>query len=208
MLKILGRIASINVRKVLWTAGELGLVYDREDWGGPTRSVNEPEFAALNPNRQIPVLIHDDFVLWESQAIMRYLAALAGDTELYPESLQERALVDQWLDWTATEFNPAWEYSFQALVRHKPGYDDDVLTAASIVASNRQIERLDAHLADGRAHMTGDAFTLADIAIALGIHRWTCTPVGERPQVDNVDRYMARLARRSEFSRWCAPETP
>lgn len=208
MLKILGRIASINVRKVLWTASELGLAYDREDWGGPTRSVNEPEFAALNPNRQIPVLIDDGFVLWESQAIMRYLAALAGDTPLYPAAARERALVDQWLDWTATEFNPAWEYSFQALVRRKPGYVEEDRIAASIVASNRQIERLDNHLADGRAHVTGDAFTLADIAIALGIHRWTLTPVGERPQVDNVARYMAGLSGRAEYSRWCAPDTP
>jgi glutathione S-transferase len=208
MLKILGRIPSINVRKVLWTAGELGLEYDREDWGGPTRSVNEPEFAALNPNRQIPVLIHDRFVLWESQAIMRYLAALAGDTPLYPAQARERALVDQWLDWNGTEFNPAWEYAFQALVRRKPGYVEEERIALSIAASNRQIALLDAHLAEGRAHMTGDAFTLADIAVALGIHRWTLTPMGERPRAENVARYMQRLAGRPEYSRWCAPDTP
>ena len=78
MLKVLGRITSINVRKVLWAADEMGLGYAREDWGKPIRDPNVPEFLALNPNGQVPVVIDDGFVLWESGAVLRYLAEKAG----------------------------------------------------------------------------------------------------------------------------------
>jgi len=99
MLRVLGRTTSINVRKVLWAAGEMGLAYEQEVWGNPDRDPNVPEFLALNPNAQVPVLVDDGFVLWESNAIMRYLAEKTG-SDLLPADRRERALVDQWLTWT------------------------------------------------------------------------------------------------------------
>src|SRR6195952_5903431 len=119
MLKVFGRTSSINVRKVLWACHELGLSPAREeDWGAGFRSPSAPEFLAMNPNAQIPVLLDGDFVLWESNSIVRYLAnaygatTCQGSTEggqlLYPLAPRERARVDQWLDWQAAELNPSW----------------------------------------------------------------------------------------------------
>src|SRR5690349_8534908 len=102
VLKVLGRLTSINVRKVTWAADEMGLGFEREDWGLPIRDPNVPEFLALNPNAQVPVVIDDGFVLWESNAILRYLAGKQR-ADLYPTDAQQRAIVDQWMSWQATE---------------------------------------------------------------------------------------------------------
>jgi glutathione S-transferase len=115
MLRILGRVTSINVRKVLWALDELGLAYGREDWGMPVRDPKVPEFLALNPNGQVPVLVENQFVLWESNAILIYLAEREG--QLLPEQLELRALALQWLGWQAAELNPPWGYAVNALIR-------------------------------------------------------------------------------------------
>ena len=130
MLKVLGRVTSINVRKVLWALDELDLAYDREDWGLPLRDPKVPEFLALNPNGQVPVLTEGDFVLWESNAILVYLAEREGG--LLPEQLELRALALQWLGWQASEFNESWGYAVRALIRKLPGYDDPALIAGSM----------------------------------------------------------------------------
>ena len=117
MLKILGKASSINVRKVLWACDEVGKPFEREDWGSGHRDAAAPEFLALNPNGLVPVLIDGDLVLWESNTIIRYLAAAYGPGHLLPEAPRDRALVEKWMDWQATELNNAWRYAFQALVR-------------------------------------------------------------------------------------------
>ncbi|MEI7431468.1 MAG: glutathione S-transferase N-terminal domain-containing protein, partial [Betaproteobacteria bacterium] len=102
MLKILGRSSSINVRKVLWLCAELDLPFEQENWGAGFRSTAEPEFLALNPGGLIPVVCDDDFVLWESNAICRYLAAKQGRNDLLPDDLENKARVEQWMDWMST----------------------------------------------------------------------------------------------------------
>src|SRR5688500_11898280 len=97
-LKVLGRITSINVRKVTWVLDETGVPYEREDWGMPLRDPKVPEFLKLNPNAQVPVIIDDGFVLWESNAIIRYLAK-KHHSDLLPRDLEAQSLVDQWLSW-------------------------------------------------------------------------------------------------------------
>src|ERR1700749_1616741 len=144
MLKVLGRITSINVRKVLWLADEMGLGYEREDWGKPIRDPNVPEFLALNPNAQVPVIINDGFVLWESHAIMRYLA-LEQRSGLWPADAKERALVDQWMSWQSTELNPAWGYARSALNKGLAN-PDPVRVEQSIEAWTRQMRILEAQL--------------------------------------------------------------
>ncbi|HCW47770.1 MAG TPA: glutathione S-transferase, partial [Erwiniaceae bacterium] len=99
MLKILGRASSINVRKVLWLCDELGLTYQREEWGEGFKSTHDARFLALNPNAMIPVIQDDDFILWESNTIIRYLANRYSGEWLYPTPPRERARVDQWIDW-------------------------------------------------------------------------------------------------------------
>lgn len=123
MVRVLGRVTSINVRKVLWTLDELGISYEREDWGLPLRDPKVPEYLALNPNGSVPVFVEDDgFVLWESNAVAAYLAHTRG--ALPPSENHALARALQWLSWQATELNPPWMYALHALVRKTPGYDD------------------------------------------------------------------------------------
>ena len=112
MLRILGRASSINVRKVLWTCREIGLDYRREDFGTGFAPTNTPQFLAMNPNGQVPVIEDEAGVLWESNTICRYLAAKHARTDLLSADPRERAGVEQWMDWGATDLNSAWRYAF------------------------------------------------------------------------------------------------
>jgi glutathione S-transferase len=201
MLRIIGKPTSINVRKVLWTCVELGLPFVREDW--------REEHAALNPNRMVPVLVDGDFVLWESNAICRYLCAREGGNALLPSEARARARaqVEQWMDWQATELNKAWAYAFMALVRASPKHADPAQIAASVDNWNRHVGILDAHLAATGAWVAGARFTLADIVIGLSLNRWSMTPMA-RPDYPHVAAYLARLAERPGYRTWCANGVP
>ena len=205
MLTILGRVTSINVRKALWALDELDLDYVREDWGLPLRDPKVAEFLALNPNGQVPVLIEGAFVLWESNAILIYLAERAG--KLLPTALEERALVLQWLGWQASELNPPWGYAVNALIRHTPGYDDPAKVTESMQRWGRVMAILEAQLARGQAFVAGDGFSIADIAIGLSVHRWLSIPV-DKPALPAVEDYYQRLLTRAAGARWMGPDTP
>ena len=122
MLKILGKASSINVRKVLWACAELRIPFEREDWGTGFRETDTSEFLSLNPNGLVPVIKDGDFVLWESNSIIRYLASRYGGEALYPTEPTKRARVDQWMDWQATDLNRSWSYAFLGLVRKSPAH--------------------------------------------------------------------------------------
>lgn len=203
-LRVLGRVTSINVRKVLWAADEIGLVYEREDWGLPLRDLKVPEFTALNPNAMVPVIVDDGFVLWESNAIIRYLAMRHG--ALMPAELQGQALVDQWLGWQAAELNPAWTYAVNALLRRNPAYSDDARIAESVARWGERLAVLDGHLT-GTPFVAGDAFSIADIALALSLHRWFSTPLQHR-LLPAVRTYYDRMRTRPAGVRWMTAETP
>jgi glutathione S-transferase len=198
MLKILGKSSSINVRKVLWACDEIGIPYDREDWGAGFRSTRAPEFLALNPNGLVPVMIDEGQVLRESNTIVRYLATKHGRTDLLPASAVERAKVEMWMDWQATEFNNAWRYAFLALARKNPAFTDAAQIAASIQSWTEHIAILDAQLADTGAFVAGAHFTAADIPIGLSVHRWFATPFA-RPAFGAVTDYYDRLSQRPAF---------
>lgn len=206
MLKILGKAASINVRKVLWTCDELGLPFTREDWGAGFQSTNQAAFLTLNPNGLVPVLVDGDVVLWESNVICRYLATVGGASDLLPADPRRRAKVEQWMDWQATEFNNAWRYAFMALVRCNPAYRNHEQIAAGIATWHLHVGILDQHLARGGAFVAGDTFTLADIVIGLSLARWQAAPI-ERPALPAVDAYLARLAQRPGYQAWAAKFT-
>jgi len=198
MLKLLGKPTSINVRKVLWTLAEIGLPYEREDWGDGYRSTNVPEFTALNPNAMVPVLVDGDFVLWESNSICRYLCGKAGRHDLLPVEPQARARVEQWMDWQATELNPSWRYAFMALVRQSPAFFDPAQIAASAAAWNRNVGILDRQLAAGGPFAAGEQFTLADVVLGLSLNRWLMTPI-DRPEYPAIKAYIERLLERPGF---------
>src|ERR1700761_4937228 len=161
MLQILGKASSINVRKVLWTCHELGLPFDNQPWGTGHQPTDSAEFRALNPNAMVPVIRDGEFVMWESNAICRYLAAEYGGTqsvgdgsggvavdsvELLPRAARDRAVVEQWMDWQATELNNSWRYAFTALVRKRLTHTDTSAIAESVRNWNRHMSMLEARL--------------------------------------------------------------
>jgi len=199
MLRILGKSSSINVRKVLWTCREIGVAYAREDWGSGFASTRTPEFLAINPNGLVPVIEDANGTLWESNTICRYLAAEHGRTDLLPAVPRERALVEQWMDWQATELNDSWRYAFMARVRQDPGFRDPGQIAASERAWNANIAILERRLAETDAFVAGAAFTLADVVLGLSVNRWLMTPLGDRPDVPAVTAYHERLSERPGY---------
>jgi glutathione S-transferase len=201
VLKILGKASSINVRKVLWTCDELDLPFFREDWGVGFQSTSEAVFLAMNPNALVPVLVDRAFVMWESNAICRYLATQYGGSRLLPAFGQQKALVEQWMGWQATEFNNAWRYAFMALVRNSPAHQDREQIAASVAAWHRHVGIIDQHLSIGSDYIVGNTFTPADIVIGLSLARWQAAPI-ERPLFPAVDAYLARLAPRPGYQAW------
>jgi glutathione S-transferase len=198
MLKLLGKAASINVRKVLWTCAELGLPVEREDWGVPLRDPRTPEFLALNPNGLVPVLRDGGLVLWESNTICRYLAAREGRTDLLPAAPTERARVEQWMDWQAGELNNSWRYVFMGLVRQSPAHADPEQIAAGVAGWNRHMAILEGQLQRTGAYAAGATFTLADVVLGLATHRWFAAPI-ERPVLAAVQAYYERLSQRPAF---------
>ena len=205
MLRVLGRVTSINVRKVLWALDELGLAYEREDWGLPLRDPKVPEFLALNPNGQVPVVIEGDFVLWESNAVLIYLAEREGG--LLPDQLELRALALQWLGWQASELNPPGGYAVNALIRKTPGYDDPARIADSMARWTAKMEILEAALVSTGTGYIGAGFSIADIALGLSVHRWMSISA-EKKELPAVAEYYERLMSREAGARWMAPETP
>ena len=191
MIRILGKASSINVRKVLWTCEEIGIAYARADDG--------PELAQ-NPNGLVPVIVDGDFVLWESNSIIRYLANKWMAEALLPAEPQPRAEVDRWIDWQATEFNSAWRYAFSAIVRKNPAFHDAREIEASKQQWTRMVAILDGQLARTGGHVADAAFTLADIPIGLSVNRWFMTPF-ERPSFPHVEAYYERLSGRPAFRR-------
>lgn len=198
MLQILGKPTSINVRKVLWLCAELDLPYRLEPYGSGFQATTTPAFLALNPNGLVPVIRDGSVVLWESNTICRYLAAKHGRSDLLPVDPADRAGVEQWMDWQATDLNSAWRYAFMALVRRSAGHADPAAIAASVTAWNRHMEILDAQLARTGAHVVGESFTLADIVLALSTCRWLMTPM-ERPALPAIAAYLERLGTRAAF---------
>jgi glutathione S-transferase len=198
MLQILGKSTSINVRKILWLCQELELPYELQQWGAGHRSTETSEFRALNPNAMVPVIRDGSFVLWESNAICRYLAAAYSKAGLLPANLQERALVEQWMDWQAGELNNSWRYAFMSLVRQSAAHTDPDAVAASVSNWNRHMVMLDEQLQVTGAFVTGARFTLADIVLGLATNRWFMTPM-ERLALPAVTDYYERLSERPAF---------
>lgn len=198
MLRILGRASSINVRKVLWTCREIGLDYRREDFGTGFAPTNTPEFLALNPNGQVPVIEDEEGVLWESNTICRYLAAKHGRTDLLPAGARARARVEQWMDWSATDLNTSWRYAFIGLHWRDPDFQDPRQIAASIAKWNATIGILERQLAATGAFAVGGDFTLADVVLGLSVNRWLMTGI-ERPHYPAVAAYYERLKARPGF---------
>jgi glutathione S-transferase len=204
-LKIWGRKNSVNVQKVLWCLSELDLGYERIDAGMAFGRNNEPDYLAMNPNGRVPTLVDGDFVLWESNSVMRYLArAYAPEATLYPKAPKARAGVDRWLDWTLSTLQPVDRPVFWALVRTPPAQRDMVAIQKDADAEAVQWRIVDAQLAT-RRFIEGDDFTIADIALGAYARRWFGVEGISKPTLPHLDRWFAQFAGRAGFAQFIAP---
>ena len=193
-LKIWGRMSSINVKKVVWTAQELGLEFQRNEAGGQFGLVKTPEYLRLNPNALVPVMEDGDFVLWESNVIVRYLCAKHSPGQLYPSDLRERFEAERWMDWQQTTFSPASRPGFWQLIRTAPEQRNAQVLSDSNAAVEALLATLDAQL--GRhAFVAGDRFTMADVVLGCEAHRWFGLPQ-PRQSWPNVERWYQGLRAR------------
>jgi glutathione S-transferase len=197
MIKIWGRNTSVNVQKVMWAVGELGLPHERIDIGGPFGKNNEPAYLAMNPNGLVPTLEEDGFVLWESNAIVRYLAAKYGPGTLEPADLRTRARASSWMDWQLTVAAPALTPVFWGLVRTPPEKRDQAAIEAGKIKTIAAMKIVDTHLANS-AFLAGDTLSVGDIPAALMAYRFRRL-VPERPALEHLERWFAAIEQRPAF---------
>ena len=198
MIKVWGRNTSANVQKVMWAVGEIGLPHERIDIGGPFGQNREPAYLAMNPNGLVPTLEEDDgLLLWESNAIVRYLAAKHCAGVLEPAALHARARANAWMDWQLSVLGPAITPCFWGLIRTAPEKRDYAAIEASKQKTTEAIAILDAELAKS-AFVAGDAFSYGDIPSAVMANRYRQL-VPERPAFPNFERWFAAIAARQAF---------
>ncbi len=199
MLKIWGRPNSINVQKVMWTVGELGLAHERIDAGMAHGVVGEPWYGTVNPNRLVPAIDDDGLVLWESNAIVRHLAAKHAAGNLMPSDPGARAHADMWMDWQQTTQMTGLSPLFINLIRTPAAARDAAAIATGAVNAEAAMRLLDAHLA-GKTFVVGDRLTVADIPVGCAVRRWYGLPI-ERPDLVNLRAWYERLGARPAFAR-------
>ena len=199
MLKIWGRTTSANVQKVLWMADEIGLAYERIDVGGRFRGLDTPAYRALNPNARVPTIEDDGVVAWESNAILRYLAARYSEGVLWDKDPGVRAQVDQWMDWMQTTLAPDYYGLFWAAVRSPPERRNPAAIREHARLLAERYRLLDRLLA-GRTFLLGERLSMADIAIGVTLYRYHEMEV-ERPALANFAAWYARLGQRPAYRR-------
>ncbi|MEO6984350.1 MAG: glutathione S-transferase [Paralcaligenes sp.] len=197
MLTIWGRQNSSNVKKVLWCADELGISYENVTAGGPFGVVNTPEYRAMNPNGLVPCIKDDDFILWESNAIVRYLCAKHGDGVWFAHDLKQRAMADQWMDWANSTFAGPFRDLFLNTVRLpvEQRKKDVAQRALQICAGHLKI--VDAALSK-KPFLSGDNFGMGDIPLACSIYVWFEMAI-ERPPLAHLEAWYRRLALRPVY---------
>jgi len=196
MLRIWGRTNSVNVKKALWCAEELGLKYERIDAGMAHGVVNTPEYRKMNPTGLVPTIDDDGFVLWESHSIVRYLCAKHSAGKLWPTDLKVRADAERWMDWAFT-FQGAMRNVFWGLIRTPPEKRDAKAIAEGCAKSAQLVAMLESVLAH-KTYVAGSAFTMGDIPIGAEVQRWMRVPI-ERASFPNVEAWFGRLRERAPF---------
>lgn len=193
MLKVWGRLSSINVQKVMVCVKELGVPFERVDAGGTFGVVDTPAYRQLNPNGLVPVIDDQGFVLWESNAIVRYLSRKYSAGKLWPADERVAADADRWMDWQATHLNPRLFDAFFQLIRVPEGERNMALAKASMEKTEAALAVLDAHLSN-REYVAG-AFSMGDIPVACSVHRWFGLPCEHAPR-PHVQAWLARVRAR------------
>lgn len=195
---LFGRATSSNVQKVVWALEELGLAYERRDVGGAYGGTDTPEYLAMNPNKLVPTLVDGDVTIWESNAIVRYLAQRHDPRGiLLPADWPSRARADQWMDWFSTTLGPALGAVFQTVVRSPRQGRDLAKLARDTDTLNAKVAMLDKALAD-RPFLARDTLSMGDIPCGMAMYRFTTMPF-DRVMPPNVARWHARLRERPAY---------
>ncbi|CNK22695.1 putative glutathione S-transferase-family protein [Yersinia mollaretii] len=199
MLTVWGRNNSTNVKKVLWCLEELALGYERIDVGGQYGKLNEPLYRAMNPNGLIPCLQDEDFILWESNTIVRYLAAQYGENRLYVADARQRAAAEKWMDWVTSSVVEPFKAVFIGLIRTPPEQQDKEKIAQGIEQLNRLMTIADSALAQ-QVYLSGDKFGIGDIPLGCLAYAWFNLSI-TRPELPHLQRWYQSLTQRAAFQK-------
>jgi glutathione S-transferase len=197
MIKIWGRTDSSNVQKVLWCLGELGLEFERFDWGGKFGGNNDESYRAMNPNGLVPTMKDGDFVLWESNSIMRYLNAKYGQGRLLPSAPEGMANANRWMDWQLSTFNGAIVPLFWNLIRTPADKRDPSAVQAALEKTTKAWQTVEDQLAKS-PYLGGGEFSLGDIPLGVWAYRWFNLPV-ERPKMARIETWYEALKQRQPY---------
>ncbi len=198
MLKIWGRNTSSNVRKVLWCCAEIGLEYDRIDWTGPFGGNDDPAYRKLNPNGLVPTIEDGDFVLWESNSIIRYLTCKHSKGNLWPEDPGERALAEMWMDWQLSVINLVTSPIFRTLTRTPEDQRDMNMVKEKSAELCAKWAMFDAHLT-GKDFVLGKQLSMGDFALGIHAHRFFAL-VEDRPALKNLEAWYKRIGERPGYA--------
>ncbi len=198
MLKIWGRASAVNVQKAMWAVGETGQPYERIDLGGRFGGLDDPDYVAKNPNRRVPTLEDDGFVLYESGAIVRYVAAKFSPEGLWSNDPAERGLIDQWMEWTVSTLYPDFITLFWLAFRTPPDQQNKDRIAKVNEAANKSYSILDAQL-EGNDFLVGNRFSAADIPAGMTLYRYFEMDGIDRPSLPNIERWYERLCERPAY---------
>jgi len=198
VIKIWGRTTSSNVQKVMWAVAEIGLPHERIDIGGPFGKNREPAYLAMNPNGLVPTLEEEDgFLLWESNSIVRYLAAKYRSTILEPADLRMRANASKWMDWQLAVLGPAITPVFWGLIRTAPEKRDHTAIEEGKKKTTAAMQMMDDQLAK-TPYLAGDGFSYGDVPVGIMAYRYRQL-VPERPPFPHFERWYAAIAARPAF---------
>ncbi len=198
MLTIWGRRSSFNVQKVMWLVGELGLQHRHIQAGGQFGGLDTPEFRAMNPVGRIPVITDNGTTVWESHAILRYLAARYGQGQFWSADPVERSQVDRWMDWSQTVLQPDFLMGvFWGLYRTPEPQRNWTAICDKVARCARHFQLLDKVLAE-RKFLCGNSLTLADLPAGTTLFRYFELEI-DRPAVPNVEAWYRRLQDRPAY---------
>lgn len=203
MITVYGRNTSVNVQAVMWAIAELGLEHERLDYGAAFGKTDTAEYRALNPHGLVPTIDDGGTVVWESAAIIRYLACKHGDEHFWPRDPGERARLDMWAEWMRSTIYPDFISTlFIQLVRTAKTARNMAAVAAAEARLKQAMPIFDARIGGG-PWLNGEAFSFADIGCGVMLHRYF-TLAHDAPEVPHVEAYYRRLMDRPAYEKHVA----
>jgi glutathione S-transferase len=197
MLKIWGRTNSLNVQKVMWTVGELGIAHERVDAGGKFGGLDQPGYLAMNPNSKIPTVEDNGVIVWESNACVRYLSARYGEGVLWDPDPGVRADADKWMDWMQTALAPDFYDLFWNVVRLPDARKNPEAAAEAAQRLRGHYAVVERQLGD-KPFMVGERLSMADIVIGATLYRYYEMPI-DHPGLGGIHAWYHRLKDRPAY---------